>query len=257
MEWLERGNAQNPTVLLLHGSPGHFDIFSELAEFLVREGFFVLAPNMPGYGKSPPLQATSGHDAVVGALLADLQARGEEEASIIGFSLGAYIGLSLALSHALRVRHVFTIGAYADLNSDDRAAFAEFSKMLRGGLDPRSPDLRAVFIARMLSPGFAAKHPEIAESIADWLTLASPAVLADELATIRTSPNLLPLLKDLEVPLCLRVGELDLATPPASSQAITEVVPNSTLQVVPGAGHCLLTEDWSGTSAAIAAHLAT
>lgn len=43
-----------PVVLILHGWGGSSDSWLEVEDFLVRNNYFVVAPDLPGFGKSPP-----------------------------------------------------------------------------------------------------------------------------------------------------------------------------------------------------------
>lgn len=80
-----------------------------------------------------------------------------------------------------------------------------------------------------------------------WLDLTRPELLAAEFAAEAEMRDLRPLLPRLSCGLYLRVGELDLACPPAVSQEIADLVPGSVLEIVPGCGHALLIEDAPAT----------
>ncbi len=63
------------------------------------------------------------------------------------------------------------------------------------------------------------------------------------------------ILPGIQAPALVLVGALDDETPPAYSQAIADLLPHATLQVVPGAGHLLNVEAPDAVNAAIAAHV--
>ena len=53
----------------------------------------------------------------------------------------------------------------------------------------------------------------------------------------------------------VRVGTLDVAVPPALSQALASGLPRATLQLVEGVGHAIMIEDAEGTNAALRAFI--
>lgn len=76
-----------------------------------------------------------------------------------------------------------------------------------------------------------------------WFDLTRPELLAAEFAAEAEMRDLRPLLSGLACRLYLRVGELDIASPPAVSQEIADLVPSTLLEIVPGCAHALLIED--------------
>src|SRR5690606_12087467 len=52
------GDRGNPPLLLVHGFPASSKSFRNIIEPLARD-CFVIAPDLPGYGESPPLDAPS------------------------------------------------------------------------------------------------------------------------------------------------------------------------------------------------------
>ncbi|MEO8845395.1 MAG: hypothetical protein ABI591_15480, partial [Kofleriaceae bacterium] len=101
----------------------------------------------------------------------------------------------------------------------------------------------------MLSPGRT-------DDLSAWLASTTAAALAAELRAQTTMRDLSADLADLATRIYLRVGALDLACPPACSEAILRSAPRASLELVDGAGHALLTEDLTATTAAIERELA-
>lgn len=122
--------------------------------------------------------------------------------------------------------------------------------------DLSSPDLRKQIASLMLSPAFAQAHPDLFARAEAWLDATRPAPLADEVRATSRCADLLPKLGSLRVPVLCRVGELDIATPAAYSEAIVRSVPGAQLQIVPRSGHALLIEDERATVEEIARVLA-
>jgi pimeloyl-ACP methyl ester carboxylesterase len=88
-------------LLLLHGIGSTRDDFSALLPRLA-EHFDVLSVDLPGHGESPVGTWPPTVAALTDAVEADLDARGLERVHVLGNSLGARIGIELAVRHRTR-----------------------------------------------------------------------------------------------------------------------------------------------------------
>jgi pimeloyl-ACP methyl ester carboxylesterase len=98
-----------PVVVLLHGSPGAGSDFARLTPLLTARGYRVIAPDMPGFGRSdpwpardgaPPMFALARDDysirAHADAVLALLEHLGVRRAHLVGWSMGGGVALHAA-----------------------------------------------------------------------------------------------------------------------------------------------------------------
>jgi pimeloyl-ACP methyl ester carboxylesterase len=83
----------------------------------------------------------------------------------------------------------------------------------------------------------------------------SASSLAAELEAFAGAPDLRDDIGRLDVPLLLRVGELDISTPKERARRIMPCARRAILNEVPNVGHALLLEDFDGTATAIEEHL--
>jgi pimeloyl-ACP methyl ester carboxylesterase len=88
-------------LLLLHGIGSTRDDFSALIPRLA-ENFDVLAVDLPGHGESPIGTSRPTVAALTDAVEADLDARGLGRVHVLGNSLGARIGIELAVRRRTR-----------------------------------------------------------------------------------------------------------------------------------------------------------
>ena len=227
-------------VLLLHGSPSSPSAFEPLADSLApNHRVFIGA--LPGYRGVPPLvpfELDALHEGIESAL----RSESDEPWALVGFSMGSFQVLSVALRGNLSVRAVAMLGAFPGVPDELRVPLRESAEAIRTGALP--PE---VFPARMLSERFLAVRPDARETTLAWLRETTLDVLADELCAVADAPSLLPELARAEFPLLLRTGELDVATPAVWSEAIAKVASKATLEIVPCAGHALILEDFEGT----------
>jgi len=237
-----------PAVLLLHGAPSSVAYFDPLVELLAAD-WRVLIPEFPGYGHTPFRPGSVR--AAIDELDADLASRGVHEAAVVGFSQGAYRALVLALDGKTRVNQIFMMGGFASLAPAHRDSLRAMGQLLATLPDFQVPALRRQFATGMVSPGYAAEHPEVFAQIESWIDATTPAALSAEILAGADDADLRPRLRDLAAPLVARVGELDQAAPKDYSEELVALVPAGSLQIVPGRGHALLIEDRAATLAAV------
>lgn len=230
-------------VVLLHGSPTAPEYFDPLVETLAGS-HRVLVPEFPGYGRSPPLSGPRLLLKVQQALEAQLVGIGVTDAAFLGFSAGAYRTLWLALSsEKLRVNRIILHGGFAGLSPEHKDGLSAMAAALRPMTSAIDPALKRHLSGRMLSPEYAAAHPEALDAVGRWMEVIHPTYLADELESFLDAEDLTPLLPKLRAPLTVRVGRADAATPIGYSEHLARVVPHAKLEVVEGCGHALLIED--------------
>lgn len=249
-----RESGSGPSVLLLHGVPSSPADFAPLVERLERSRR-VIVPEMPGYLRSSLDDATYSIRRSVEILDEALAARGVTEVSVVGFSAGALRAFGLALDGRVRVSRLVSLSGFAGLDEEGRQGMRYFSGLVRAMAEQWSPDMLAMFVARMLSPAHAAAHPEHAREVLGWLECISPQCLAVELAALGDSEDLCPRLGELRVPILLRAGSLDVAVPISSSHRAAERAPEAELEIVEGKGHALLLEDRDATVESVARFL--
>lgn len=103
---------ERATVVLIHGNSADSETFAAQVSMLRENGFGVLAPDLPGHGRSSdaaaPAQTYSfpGYAAAVASLL---DALAVPEVHVAGWSLGGHVGLEL-LGHDARVRSLLIWG---------------------------------------------------------------------------------------------------------------------------------------------------
>ena len=90
---------EGPPLLLLHGYPESHATWHEVAPPLAKR-YTVVAPDLPGYGKSRVLDAGPWNKRAVGAeLVAMMRGFGHDRFAVIGHDRGARVGYRLALDH--------------------------------------------------------------------------------------------------------------------------------------------------------------
>jgi 3-oxoadipate enol-lactonase len=227
-----------------------------LAERLSRS-WRVLVVHLPGYRRSAaldPYAIEHSHALVEETLVA----RGVRDAHLVGFSGGAYRAFALATraESALRVRSIVSLAGVADFTDAEKGALAKHARILRGSVERAYDPIQAIpmILDLILSPR-GREQTAWVEDVRTWMEATTPEHLARELEALVGAPDLRPRIATLEVPIFLRVGSIDAASPPERSRRIVEVAPHASIEEVPGVGHALLCEDFDATAASIERHL--
>lgn len=99
----EGGEAAGTTLLLLHGFPSSSAQYERLMQRL-QDRYHVIAPDYPGFGRSPPLEGPTTFDRVADVIDRFTDAKGLERFSLYMFDFGSPVGFRLASKHPDRVQ---------------------------------------------------------------------------------------------------------------------------------------------------------
>jgi 3-oxoadipate enol-lactonase len=180
----------------------------------------VLAPDLPRLGASMAewargvLQLTDGPFVAVGA------------------SMGGYCGLEIARQALDRLRGLALVGARADADSPERreGRAATIELIRSGGPEALWDEMRE----KLFSPGADPAAVERARSLA---LEQSPDDLVRAVEAIRDRPDSSELVRSLNAPVLVAVGEHDPFFPPAEAEPLATDLRNGRLHVFRGCGH--------------------
>ncbi|MFL6656213.1 MAG: alpha/beta fold hydrolase [Sulfurifustis sp.] len=123
-----------PPVVLVHGFGMSSTYFMPTAERLARR-FIVYAPDLPGHGKSRTPRRALDIPQLADALIAWMEAKRIDLASLVGNSMGCQIAVDAAMRYPHRVDRLVLIGPTMDPPA--RRAAEMFWRFLRGGAHER------------------------------------------------------------------------------------------------------------------------
>lgn len=226
-----------PAVLFVHGAGFDHSVWALHSRWFAHHGFAVLAPDLPGHGRSagPALPTIADMADWVVALLNAVNAK---PAHLIGHSMGSLIALDAAARHPDHVAALSLIGAAATMTvGPDLLKAAEAN------------DHAAIDMVSIWGLGFAA---ELGGSRAPglWMhggaqaTLArcAPGVLFNDLSACNNYQDALASAAKVKVPTRLVLGEKDMMTPVKAGKALAAAIASSRTTVLHGAGHTMMAE---------------
>jgi pimeloyl-ACP methyl ester carboxylesterase len=226
-----------PAVVMLHGAGFDHSTWALHSRWFAHHGFSVLAPDLPGHGRSAGKALPSIADMAdwTAALLDTASA---PKAKLVGHSMGSLIALETSARHPAKVAGLGLIGTAATMTvGSDLLKAAEAN-------DPTAIDMVSIW-----GLGFAA---ELGGSLAPGLWMHSgaqrvlqqcrPGVLFSDLSACNAYQNALAAAAQVAVPTTVILGERDMMTPAKAGKALAAAVPNARTVVLPGAGHMMMAE---------------
>jgi pimeloyl-ACP methyl ester carboxylesterase len=224
-------------VVLLHGAGMDHTAWALHDRWFAHHGYSVLAPDMPGHGRSAgaALKSIAEMADWTAALIA---AAGAEKARLVGHSMGSLVALETAVRHPGRVTALTLIGTSAKM--------AVGPDLLKAA---EANDHDAVDMVSIWGLGFAAG---LGGSLAPGLWMhggaqrlieqSRPGVLYADLAACNAYEGALEAAAKVKVPATVIVGERDMMTPAKAGRALAAALPGSRTVVLAGAGHMMMAE---------------
>lgn len=233
----EQSSGADP-VLLLHGFPESSYMWRHMLPALAAAGRRAIAPDLPGYGDSPP-DPPGTWERNVEAVERFRAALGLERVTLLAHDWGALIGLRWACDHPGAASAIVVAGAgfFPD------ARWHGMANMLRtpGEGERLVSELDRVGLTRMLRAvgrGFGDQAIEeyfkvftTEEGRRGVLELYRSGDFADKLAPYQGK------LASLGVPMLALWGEDDVFAPPAGAYRFRKEVPGTEVVVIEDAGH--------------------
>ncbi len=248
-EWIVQGvptrllaAGQGPAIVFIHGTGGSGKVwFNQLRRF--EADYRVLAPDLPGYGRTPLPDFIRSVDDYPAFVLALLDALGLSQAILVGNSMGGRVALQLALDHPERVAGLVLINSSGlklpgiptvNVRETDPADFA-------AKLFYRAPgDSRAALAERFVDT------PEQQQARQTMLRLTAGPLRHD----------MQDRLGEILAPTLVIWGEGDRIIPPVYANTFAAAIPEARLAMIERAGHVPMLERPGAVNEAIARFLA-
>jgi pimeloyl-ACP methyl ester carboxylesterase len=257
---LDTGGSR-PALLFLHGWSSNWQIFLlNIAAFM--DTHRVIALDLPGFGASElPHEPLSirGYARLVDAMCAEL---GVERVSVVGNSMGGFIGAELALSFATRVDRLVLVSA-AGLSTETlpHAPVLGLARIVAAGMPLASRIESSVVRRRRLrrvAMQWVIRYPErLSVPLAQELVLSfgKPGFVAGLRAIFDYAYR--ERLPEIEIPVLIVWGRNDLLVPVGDAFAYARLIGvNARVEIFEDTGHAPMLERPSRFNALLRAFLA-
>lgn len=220
-------------VVLLHAFPLSAEMWRPQLE-QVPAGWTYIAPDLRGFGPDGAGTAQSMDDLAAGVFDL-LNALKIDRTALGGLSMGGYVAFAMYRREPARFSALMLADTRA--TADGEPARAARQEML-DALAAKGPGAVAdMMLPKLLGDTSRAERPELAVQVREMIERNSVAGIAGGIRAMLGRPDSTPLLDTLRVPVLAIVGEEDVITPPAETEAMAARIPRVNCVKLPGAGH--------------------
>ena len=221
-----------PPLVFVHGAAESGRVWQPQVEGLADE-FTVVAWDEPGAGRSADVPEEFGLADYAACLAAVLEALGLGPAHVAGLSWGGTVVLELYRHHPEHVATLILVDSYAGWKgslpeAEVRARVAGMREALAAPAAEFDPTLPGLFAA--------GPPPEFAGLMEEMAAAVRPESVRTQLS-VMAGADQRDLLPRIAVPTLLIWGEADVRSPLGVARQLEEAIPDTTLVILPGAGH--------------------
>jgi pimeloyl-ACP methyl ester carboxylesterase len=230
LRYLEQGSRNGPTVVFLHGYTDSHRTW-DLNLPLFPRSFHVYALDQRGHGDASRPECCYTQQDFAADVVAFLDAVGEQQAILVGHSMGSFIAQQVALDFPDRVQALVLVGSAPTVAGNEVALFLE--SIVDAQVGTVDPDFVREFqtstFARPVPPSYI--DTLVAESLKVparvWQATLDGLLAEDHSAR----------LGEIDVPVLVVGGELDGFFSVEQQQALVDALPNATFVLYPETGH--------------------
>jgi pimeloyl-ACP methyl ester carboxylesterase len=216
-----------------------------------RDGVRLITPDVAGFGASAvPNAEDPSLDVVADQLEALLDGLGIERAVVGGVSMGGYVTLAFARRHPGRLLGLVLADTKASADTD--AAAANRRRIASVAEDEGSA--RVVVeqvVPGLVGPTSTAERPDVIEAVRALAAEAPPAAIAWAQRAMANRDDAFGVLRRLDVPALVLVGDEDTVTPLGEAAAMSGAAPSALLHTFDGSGHLSAIERPAAFAAAL------
>ncbi len=230
-----------PTVLMLHGIGGGHLAFAPQVETLAGAGYRAIAWDMPGYGRSAPIEPYT-FKGLAQSCVDLIDALQCESVVLVGHSMGGMVAQEVVARRPDKVSRLVLAGTSAAFGkrTDGRSAEAwaqQFIAQRTAPLDAGKSmaEVAQVLVPQMTGPGALPEGLRLAEHCMGGVPAATYRRALDCLVTFDRQAQL----ADIRVPTLLIGGEFDRVAAPAVMKQMGEAIPRARYAELKGIGHLM------------------
>ena len=240
-------------VVLVHAFPLNAELWKRQAQAL-PDGWTLLAPELPGFGRSQA-SPLSSMDDLADAVFRAMDDAGIERAVIGGLSMGGYITLAMyrRAPHRFSGMILADTRATADTDQQKENRRKAIATVREKGAAAIADDM----LPKLLGETTRREQPLLIQEVRGMIEGNSPDAIAGALEAMMGRPDSTAMLPGIDLPTLIVCGDEDVLTPPSDSQALHAAIRGSRLDMIKGAGHLSNIEGPDAFSRALASFLAS
>jgi pimeloyl-ACP methyl ester carboxylesterase len=241
-------------LVLLHAFPLSSDMWAAQREGLA-DVYRVVTPDQRGFGRSPldgdrASDDPPSLDAAADDVAALLDRLALDRVVLGGMSMGGYVAMAFVARYPDRVAGLVLADTKAGADPPevrDRQEQLAVRATEPGGM----AELMRDFVRMVVGPYTVEHRPEVVERIRRLVGAARPEAFAWASRAMAARRDSTGVLRGVDVPALVVVGEDDQLTPVADAEALAELLPRARLVRIPSSGHLPAIEDPAAFDAAV------
>lgn len=216
-------------ILWIHGFPLASSIFEKQ---LAISGVRHLMPDLPGFGQSPPREGELSMDDYARHVVDVLDQHGIGKAVFAGLSMGGYVCFAAMRLFRERISGLILLDTRetADTEEGRKGRLDSIETVKTKGVAPIVDSM----LPKMLTPS---APQEMKDRVREIMASSSPEGVIAALRAMAHRNDSSSLLREIDVPTLVVVGEEDAITPVADAERMHARIASSTLVKVPQAAH--------------------
>jgi len=238
MYFLDPNPSGRSTVLLLHGLGANSASWTFQLPPLIEAGFRPIAPDAPGFSRSP-YNGKGWSIATVAQSMADLLAELQTgPAHIVGISMGGVIAQQIAFDFPQWIRKLVLVNTFTALRPERVGSWlyllGRFAMVHTLGLPAQ-----AKVVARRI---FAlAEQEELRQMLITTITQSDPRAYRAAMRALALFDSR-KRLAEVRIPTLVITGDRDTTVPPPRQKLLVEGISGARQVVIPNAGHAVSVE---------------
>ena len=223
-----------PTVLMLHGIGGGHLSFAPQVETLASSGYRAVAWDMPGYGRSAPIEPYN-FKGLAQSCITLIEALKCGDVALVGHSMGGMVAQEVMARRPELVSKLVLCGTSPSFGKPDGEWQREFIAQRTAPLDAGKSmaELAEVLVPQMVGPGSLPEGVRLATHCMSLVPASTYRRALEALVTFDRRADL----PRIQVPTLVVAGQHDRNAPPSVMKKMADAIPRSTYLEMAGIGH--------------------
>jgi 3-oxoadipate enol-lactonase len=223
-----------PTVVMLHGIAGGHLSFAPQLETLASSGYRAVAWDMPGYGRSAPIEPYT-FKGLAQSCIALIESLKCSEVALVGHGMGGMVAQEVVARRAELVNKLVLCGTSASFGERDGDRQRQFVAQRTAPLDAGQTmaELAQVLVPRMVGPGSLPEGVGLATRCMSEVPASTYRRALEALVTFDRRASL----AHIQAPTLLMAGEYAADAPPAIMKQMADAIAGSSYIEMRGVGH--------------------
>ena len=235
LHYLDPNPEGSPAALLLHGLGANASSWTLQFTPLIESGFRPIAPDVPGFGKSPYDGRGWSIARVAGDVAGLLNSIPAVPAQVVGISMGGVIAQQVALDFPRTVDKLVLVNTFSFLRPKKPSGWFYFLQrfMLVHLLGLPT---QAKFVAKRIFPG--EDQRTMRDLLIEQISQADPRAYRAAMRSLGLF-NSSKRLAEISAKTLVITGQCDTTVPLENQKYLVEHIQNATQTFIPGAGHAV------------------